>query len=572
MKSETKNCQNCKSAFVIEPDDFAFYEKMKVPAPTFCSECRLIRRLAWRNEKTFYRRNCDKCKKPGISVFSPETKLTVYCSPCWWSDSWEGLDYGADFDPARPFLLQVRGLLQKVPMPTLFGLYTTLENSDYTNMVSYLKNCYMVTYSDFGENLTYGSFVNHSKDSVDNLMLEHGELCYENINCSKSFQTLFSVDCESCTDVYFSKNCVGCNDCFGCANLRKKKYHIFNKPYSKEEYEKIIKDMYPSTPEKIENAKAKAQAIWAQFPQKYMHGWRNVGSTGDYLNDTKNAKDCFIGFGIEDSRFCSLVTAKLTDTYDFTNFGLNSSLLYEVLQGGNQVTRALFSWWAITSSSELEYCMFTDNVHNLFGCVGLKKKEYCILNRQYSKEEYFDLRKKIIGQMNEIPYVDAKGRAYKYGEFFPSELSPFGYNETTAQEFFPLTQEEAKNQGYNWRKLEDKDYNISKKHSDLPAEIKDVDDSIINETISCAHEGRCGDPWTTAFKIIPQELQFYKKMNLPLPRLCLNCRHYDRLKQRNPLKLWHRKCAKCPNEFETTYAPDRKEIIYCETCYQQEVG
>lgn len=192
MESQTKQCQSCKKDFIIEPDDFNFYEKMKVPAPTFCPECRLIRRLAFRNEKTFYRRNCDKCKKPMISVFSPQTKLTIYCSPCWWGDDWEGLDYGVDFDPQRPFILQVRDLFQKVPIMNLFGLYTTLENSDYTNMVSYLKNCHMVTYSDFGENITYGSFVNHSKDSVDNLMAENCELCYEDINCNKCFQTLFS--------------------------------------------------------------------------------------------------------------------------------------------------------------------------------------------------------------------------------------------------------------------------------------------------------------------------------------------------------------------------------------------
>ena len=93
--------------------------------------------------------------------------------------------------------------------------------------------------------------------------------------------------------------------------------------------------------------------------------------------------------------------------------------------------------------------------------------------------------------------------------------------------------------------------------------------------------------------IIPQELEFYRKMNLPLPRLCPNCRHYQRIKQRNPLKLWHRKCMcggrtsdsgiykntiehfhgnnPCPNEFETTYNPNRSEIVYCEKCYLAEV-
>ena len=53
MKSETKQCQNCKKDFIIEPDDFGFYEKIKIPPPTFCPECRMQRRLAWRNDFVF---------------------------------------------------------------------------------------------------------------------------------------------------------------------------------------------------------------------------------------------------------------------------------------------------------------------------------------------------------------------------------------------------------------------------------------------------------------------------------------------------------------------------------------
>ena len=45
MSKDTENriCQNCKSEFIIEPEDFNFYEKIKVPAPTWCPECRMIR-------------------------------------------------------------------------------------------------------------------------------------------------------------------------------------------------------------------------------------------------------------------------------------------------------------------------------------------------------------------------------------------------------------------------------------------------------------------------------------------------------------------------------------------------
>ena len=573
MMSETRKCQNCKNDFIVEPDDFSFYEKIKVPPPTFCPECRLIRRMARRNERSFHYSDCEKCGKKIISIFSKESKIHVYCSSCWASDSWEGLEYGVDFDSSKNFFTQLDDLFRKVPMMNLYGLHTTKIDSDYTNMVSWVKNCYMITYGDYNENLIYGSFVNHSKDSVDNLMGNQIELCYETINCNKCYRTFFSTDCENCTDTWFSKNCVGCNNCFGCVNLRNTSYHIFNKQHTKDDYDKKMKEFQPLSRETINDINSKSREIWLRAPQKYMHGWRNFGSSGDYLTDTKNAKNCFIGFNFEDSRYCSFVTGKMTDSYDFVNFGESSTLIYESLQAGDQVSNIKMSHWAISNCNNLEYCLFCENSHNLFGCVGLKKKQYCILNKQYTKEQYEDLVPKIIKHMKDIPYIDNKGLEYKYGEFFPIEMCPFAYNETTAQEYFPLTKEAAIKNGYMWMDKIERDYQVDIKNENIPDDINNVNENIVGKVIECSHNGGCAQQCTEAFKIITEELQFYKRMGLPIPTLCPNCRHYERLTQRNPMKLWHRKCMKegCENEFETSYSPERPEIIYCDKCYQQEV-
>jgi hypothetical protein len=431
----------------------------------------------------------------------------------------------------------------------------------------------MVTYSDYCENVAYGSFVNHSRDSVDNLMGNQIELCYETINCNKCYSTFYSVDCESCSDVWFSKNCTGCLNCFGCVNLKNKNYYIFNEPYSKEEYEQKIKEFLPLSNDKISHYISLCLEIAKKHPQKYIHGWRNVDSSGDYLNDTKNAKHCFTGFNIEDSKFCSFVTGKMTDVYDFVNFGENSSLMYEVLQGGDQTSNIRMSQWAITNCHDIDYSFFCTSCKDLFGCVGLKKRQYCIFNKQYTKEEYFKLRNEIISNMNDHPYVDKKGNIYKYGEFFPIEISPSPYNETTAQEFFPITKDDALKQGYKWKDKEGRNYILDIKNKDIPNYINEVDSTMVGKIIECEHKGNCNHQCTEAFKIIETEFQFYQKINLPIPKLCPNCRHYRRLEQRNPLKLWHRSCMKpgCTNEFETSYAPERPEIVYCEKCYQQEV-
>ena len=75
MQSETKQCQNCKQDFTIESDDFGFYKKIKVPTPTFCSECRAQRRFMWRNEHTLYKRLCDKCGQSFIALYPQEIKI-----------------------------------------------------------------------------------------------------------------------------------------------------------------------------------------------------------------------------------------------------------------------------------------------------------------------------------------------------------------------------------------------------------------------------------------------------------------------------------------------------------------
>lgn len=535
-ESEKKICQNCKQDFVIEPEDFNFYEKISVPPPTFCPECRLVRRLTFRNERKLYWNKCNLCQKKTLSIFSPDKPLVVYCAKCWWGDGWDGLDQGMEYDPSRSFFDQLEELMHKVPFMALHGLWATVVNSDYANMVSYLRNCYLITHSDVNEDCAYGSMLTNSKNCFDNHLIDKCELTYESVNCRRCNRTFFSTDCEDSYDLWYSRNCVGCSNCYGCVNLRNKQYHIFNRPYSKEEYEKKIKEIKDQDP----------YHLWNEFPQKYLHGSHNNSVSGDYIFNSKNARDCYIVADVEDSRFCTLITpGGMKDCYDFTHYGVQAELQYESLQHGGHSSNCRFVWW-VGSSRDVDYSMFVVDSHDMFGCIGLKKKSYCILNKQYSKEEYIKLRNSI--------KKDMKNRK-EYGEFFPSKLTPFAYNETTAQEYFPLTQNEALKRGYQWQNQEKRNYDRG------------------NNILACEHNQKCTHDCTGVFRMIKPEKEFIKRFDLTNSALCPNCRHHRRLQQMNPLKLWHRKCAKenCKNEFATSYAPERPEIVYCEKCYQQEV-
>ena len=583
MQNETRQCQNCKKDFIVEPDDFGFYKKMKVPPPTFCPECRLQRRLAWRNERGLHNRECDLCKKKIISIYDRESNMTVYCDKCYWSDKWDASDYVMDIDFSKPFFIQLFELFHKVPAPNLFAFGTTMVNSQYCNLANDMRNCYLLHDGTFDENVSYGSGAFYDKDSQDITMARKCELCYEIVTCINCYQTLFSQNCENCLEIYFSYNLRGCNSCFGCVNLHKKSYCIWNIQYSKEEYNEKLKFFRLDSYENISSVKRKANDFWKKFPKRYYFGVQNLNVTGDYLEHSKNAKSCFGCANLEDSKFCSFVSnGTVKSTYDFTHYGDNIELVYECLQSGDGIYNNKFGWGNWMNTNNADYSITVPGSSYIFGCISLKKKKYCILNKQYTKEEYEELISKIIKHMNDMPYIDKKGNVYKYGEFFPIELSPFGYDETTAQEYFYLNEKQVSQNGYNWKGQQKRNYEITKNSEELSDTINQTPDSILDEVIDCEHKGKCEENCMTAFRILPEDLKFYKRMNLPLPHLCPNCRHYQRLKQRNPLKLWHRTCmcdktnhhnhtGKCEVEFETSYAPERSEIIYCEKCYQQEV-
>jgi hypothetical protein len=283
----------------------------------------------------------------------------------------------------------------------------------------------------------------------------------------------------------------------------------------------------------------------------------------------------------EDMKFCAWAGFGCKSVYDGgPGIGGGGELIYESYDSGVQSTNLAFCG-VVYSSYNVRWSINCHGSHDLLGCYGLRNKEYCILNKQYTKDEYETLVPRILEQMSSKLYVDAKGRSYGPGEFFPVEISPFAYNETIAEDYFPLSKERATELGFPWRDAEARDYHVTKPASELPDNIEDVPDSIVNEVIGCAHEGRCEHQCVKAFRIIPEELKLLKRLGLPFPRLCFNCRHRERLAERNPMKLWHRQCmcdkpnhthhGHCLNEFETSYAPDRKEIVYCEQCYQAEV-
>ena len=582
MHSETKQCQNCKTSFTIESDDFGFYENMKVPPPTFCPECRLERRLVWRNEHGLFRRTDNTPGGTGqlISIFPDSSNVTVYDHGYWWSDAWDATEYGQEYDFSRPFFEQFKELLHRVPLINLFD--SKGVNTFYCNTVTEHKNCYMVTAGWTNEDSMYSNRISFCKETVDSYICHKTEFGYDNIYCRDSYRLFYSEQSENCTDSSFLFDCRGCTDCFMCSNLRSKSYCIRNQQYSKEEYKKLMSQIDTNSYDAIQSHKQEFKEMKAMAIHRFAHLTNCVNVVGDNVDNSRDAYYIFdLAGGVEHVKYCNWGTYGLKDSYDTgPGTGGKSELTYEGISIGVANARCKFGA-ILWNAHDVDYAFNSYTINNCFGAISLRNKSYCILNKQYSKEEYENLLPKIIEHMNTMPYVDKNGVEYRYGEFIPGEISPFPYNATVAQDYMPITPQKAIERGYGWEDETERNYTATRQSSELPQSIGIVDESICNEVIMCenAQENKVG--CTKAFRIVGQELTFYKRIGIPLPRKCPKCRHYDRVVKKNPMNLWKRSCnctaithdhgGKCQNEFSTTYAPDRTENIYCDSCYQKEV-
>ncbi|MDH4358375.1 MAG: hypothetical protein OEV37_00285 [Candidatus Berkelbacteria bacterium] len=566
----TKTCKVCSAKFEITDTDLAFYKKISpvfggktfdIPPPNLCPHCREQNRLAFRNEQKLYKRKCNSCQKDIISIYSPDKEYNVYCYDCWWSDKWDATDYGQDYNPTRPFLEQVNEILKKVPR--MAAVQVENENSEYGNYFGNSKNSYMCFASRYCENCYYCNWAYRAKDCVDSLFVIDCEYLYGCLDCRKSNRSKFLINCVNTSECYFSENLIGCNNCFGCKNLRNKSYCILNEQKTKEEFEKFVKEFKDWNLGKLLEIRQKMIAL----PVKPTEQHNCENSLGDKI---KFCKNCKYVFSLEDAENAKYVfdDIKVRDSQDI-NISATNELTYQSVCGEEHYNSAF-----IVSCLDIKNVYYSfeclNSVSNCFGCIDLRNhKEYCILNKQYTKEGYEKLVPQIIEKMIE------RG---EWGEFFPISMSPFGYNETVAMNYYPLEKDEAKKLGSKWQ---DNDYDI--KYDGPFYEPKDIKNYVENEEerekllkgiLKCETTGK-------PFKIMPQELAFYMANSIPIPKKHWEERFKGLFSLRNPRKLWHRQCmceetdhdhsGPCKNEFETTYAPDRTEKVYCETCYQKSV-
>lgn len=555
-----RSCRQCSSVFDVSQDDLAFLERVSpvyagkkelIPPPTLCPDCRQRRRMAFRNQIHVYLRPSAATGEPVFSMFDAESPLPVLGNEEWWEDGWDELVYGRVLDFGKPFLTQLQELRDIVPCYA--RSITDLQNSDYSNNASHLKNCYFTFHTSFVEDCMYSEMVNGSRDCIDCTYTTQSELCYGCTWSNSCYRLLDSEMCENCSDSIFLRFCNGCRHCFGCVNLRHQEYCVFNEQKSKEEYEDFVRSFRSDSFREREQMREKFHSFAVRHPVPHMIARQTEGASGNMLQEVHDVFDSYFAMQAEHLRRCFSVSKICKDCSDYTTWGDNAELLYECASCGSNAQHLLFCYECFEGTSNLLYCMQCIGCSDCFGCVSLKKKRYCILNKQYTQSEYEVLVPKIIAHMR---------TSGEWGEFFPISLSPVAYNHTIAQRYYPKTRQEVAALGGRWIEEQFPEAAEAIEASTLLDGIPETDDPII---VKSARSGR-------PFKITSREIQRYRAFRVPLPRLTYDERMEDRAAKLGGIRLYDRVCAKTGKPIKTTIPPEAPWIVWERGEWEREFG
>lgn len=551
QQQKSRQCEHCKNEFTINDGELSLYEKVGIELPTICFFCRIKLHLSFWMFGKFRKGKSDLSGENLITVLPEKNRYPIYTLTEWHSDKWDAMDYGQDYDEKRSFFEQLQELQEKVPHPHQNGSKNT--GCDWCDDVWNCKNSYLSRSMVDCEDLFYSYRNIGVKNSVDMAISFNCEKSYACGDCHHSFKLFYSKHSRDCIDSYFLYDCRNCQNCFMCWNLRGKSYCIENVQYTREEYLEKLKSFNLSSYKSIQDYKKHfEEIIQKDVVHRPNFNFKVYNCEGDYLVDCKNCNNCNTISESEDSYNC------IRGIKEKLNIDANGCWYAELMGNCSSCVGGYAEKYCVWSSSRYsEYLDLCIECEYCFGCVGLKKKKYCILNKQYNKEEYEELKNKIISDMK------AKG---EYGKFLPYSMSAGPFNFSTSFLYFPETKREdiLKLGGY-WEDIIESNIE-GMPTSELPDDIKDVPDTIITQALICPETG-----WR--FNIAKNELIFYKENNIPLPRKHFDIRIKESLKFLTILKSYPYNCCYCKKETEAFYKPEwNYQKIACEECYKQNIN
>lgn len=286
--------------------------------------------------------------------------------------------------PDINFYQQFKELVASKPMSANFARAS--ENVQFGDYHFRSKNMYLSYFSQESQDCLYSDYLGKSHDCVDCTYVTNAELCYECVDSSNLYDCTYLQDCHHCSQVQFSLDCINCKNCFGCFGLRQQKFCIFNKAYTEEEYFQKINQFLKASPKKIFKI---MHEEFIKTPRLYAHVFKSGGnSLGDYLYNSKSCFFCYNVHTTSGSGYCNDFISEVDTSSDVfeAEFCAGMSNCYDADSCFNCSDCNFIK--NSTQCEESEYLLNCFNCKNCFGCSYLENKQYYLLNKQLSREEY----------------------------------------------------------------------------------------------------------------------------------------------------------------------------------------
>ncbi|MFA6024032.1 MAG: hypothetical protein WC777_02340 [Candidatus Gracilibacteria bacterium] len=303
-----------------------------------------------------------------------------------------------------PFIQEFQNLLRTQPRYNL--KLVMAENCGYSDTAVKSKNCYYCFGVFYCEDVYYGRYSRKCSDCSGVSFCVNCQWCTECVDCVNCYSCDFCQDCQNCAECQYSQDCYGCKNCFGCVGLYQKQYHLFNQPLSKEEYVQKIAQFDLSNPDHLAFIQTQVEALKRKTPLPAFHQTMTENCTGDHITESKNCFNCYDIFASEDCLYTVEANAN-KDCVDLT-VCFEAEALYSCVQ--SPLCFNCNFCLHTDRSSDSEFCAYSRNLKNCFGCVYLENKEYHILNQPYSPEDYAkkvaEIHQELIagGHYNLTPY------------------------------------------------------------------------------------------------------------------------------------------------------------------------
>lgn len=537
---------------MMDEEEISWYKKFNVPASPFSPKARLwhLAGIGWSAYQWWWNKH-PETGAPVLSYVHPASGIKVLPDKEWFDRDFSRICLEPSF--TRSFFEQFRELQLQVPVNATRNVKEP-ENSIAVLSIGDVNSFFSAASST--RNCCYINDCVAAEDCVECSGCEHPRECYRVSHSQRMFRCFFANECMDCQSSWFIFDCRNCEFVFGGSNLRNKKYVWWNEQLTKEEWEKRFAEAKTGSYVWLEGVRQKydqmisEQAVW---PENF-NSQVDDKSIGEYMLRCTNCRYSFFGLDSRDNY------------YAFGFYNANQNMFATSIVGDNnyqsgtngETANSKFSA-SLMRCDDVEYSSNCYDCTHCFGCVGLRRKSFCILNKQYAEDEYWRALDELkCAMLDRGEYGRPLPTAFTFA-YFP-ESGPAYYLAAEMEDWdkIGMPKFEASAEGAFGELRTDKPL---RQQSDLPDDISDIGDDWLGTPIMDPVEKR---PYT----LLKPELEFYKRMKLAAPRGHFTSRMRNLSWMQNGGLMHKEACTNCGKELNVAINKlFKKRKLHCHDCY-----